>query len=116
MKRWLQGKKSRPGRKCRSYFGMSKTNCMMVWSKWILNVSAVEKIRIGHSFKRRMKQGKEAGAKKGMWTNGKPPFPTIMIREIHPGYITYGKTRTKRDQVEIVPEEERIKVMRTMRN
>ena len=22
-----------------------------------------------------MKQGKEAGAKKGMWTNGKPPFP-----------------------------------------
>lgn len=51
-----------------------------------------------------------------MWTNGKPPFPTIMIREIHPGYITYGKTRTKRDQVEIVPEEERIKVMRTMRN
>ncbi|MNN01518.1 hypothetical protein D3C81_1141380 [compost metagenome] len=22
-----------------------------------------------------MKQGKEAGAKKGMWMNGKPPFP-----------------------------------------
>ncbi|MBW4081257.1 recombinase family protein [Paenibacillus sp. S150] len=27
------------------------------------------------TIKRRMKQGKEAGAKKGMWTNGKPPFP-----------------------------------------
>ncbi|WP_131724738.1 recombinase family protein [Paenibacillus solani] len=27
------------------------------------------------TIKRRMKQGKEAGAKKGMCTNGKPPFP-----------------------------------------
>ncbi|WP_268988407.1 hypothetical protein [Paenibacillus polymyxa] len=29
------------------------------------------------------------------------------------GYITYGKTRSKRGQVEPVPEEERIKVMGT---
>ncbi|WP_339291397.1 recombinase family protein [Paenibacillus sp. FSL E2-0201] len=27
------------------------------------------------TIKRRMKQGKEVGAKKGMWTNGNPPFP-----------------------------------------
>jgi len=27
--------------------------------------------------KRRMKQGKVAGAKKGMWTNGRPPYPYI---------------------------------------
>jgi site-specific DNA recombinase len=27
------------------------------------------------TIKRRMQQGKVAGAKKGMWTNGKPPFP-----------------------------------------
>jgi site-specific DNA recombinase len=131
------------------------------------------------TIKRRMKQGKEAGAKKGMWTNGKPPFPyyydkntksvlvdegkrpiyraivekylsginlghiaiwltdnkiptpynikpdgrdkgwsnvtvqRLLLSEIHLGYITYGKTRTKRGQVEIVPEEERIKVMGT---
>ncbi|HWQ41841.1 MAG TPA: recombinase family protein [Desulfosporosinus sp.] len=27
--------------------------------------------------KKRMKQGKIAGAKKGMWTNGKPPYPYV---------------------------------------
>lgn len=27
--------------------------------------------------KKRMKQGKVAGAKKGMWTNGRPPYPYI---------------------------------------
>ncbi|AJS58189.1 recombinase family protein [Paenibacillus sp. IHBB 10380] len=129
------------------------------------------------TIKRRMKQGKEAGAKKSMWTNGKPPFPyyydkntrsvlvdetkrpiyraivekylngtnlghiaiwltdnkiptpyniepdgknkgssnitvqRLLASEIHLGYITYGKTRSKRGQVELVPEEERIKVM-----
>lgn len=131
------------------------------------------------TIKRRMKQGKEDGAKKGMWTNGKPPFPyyydkntrsvlvdetkrpiyraivekyingtnlghiaiwltdnkiptpynikpdgknkgwsnitvqRLLASEIHLGYITYGKTRSKRGQVELVPEEERIKVMGT---
>jgi DNA invertase Pin-like site-specific DNA recombinase len=131
------------------------------------------------TIKRRLKQGKEAGAKKGMWTNGKPPFPyyydkntrtvlvdevkrpiyraivekylngenlgaiavwltenkiptpynikpngkdkgwsnvtvhRLLMSEIHLGYITYGKTRTKRGQVEIVPEDERIRVMGT---
>ncbi|MEK8214570.1 recombinase family protein [Paenibacillus sp. FSL L8-0463] len=129
------------------------------------------------TIKRRMKQGKEAGAKKGMWTNGKPPFPyyydkntravlvdeakrpiyrtivekylngnnlgqiaiwltdnriptpynikpngidkgwsnvtvqRLLLSEIHLGYITYGKTRTKRGQVEFVPEEEQIKAI-----
>lgn len=37
----------------------------------------------------------------------------LLLSEIHLGYITYGKTRTKRGQVEIVPEDERIKVMGT---
>ena len=37
----------------------------------------------------------------------------LLLSEIHLGYITYGKTRTKRGQVENVPEEERIKVMGT---
>ena len=27
--------------------------------------------------KKRMKQGKVAGAKKGMWTNGTPPYPYV---------------------------------------
>ncbi|MEK3660257.1 recombinase family protein [Paenibacillus sp. FSL F4-0236] len=34
------------------------------------------------TIKRRMKQGKEAGAKKGMWTNGKPPFPYYYDKNI----------------------------------
>jgi site-specific DNA recombinase len=29
--------------------------------------------------KKRMKQGKVAGAKKGMWTNGRPPYPYVYI-------------------------------------
>ncbi|GKS13356.1 hypothetical protein YDYSY3_43560 [Paenibacillus chitinolyticus] len=37
----------------------------------------------------------------------------LLASEIHSGYITYGKTRSKRGQVELVPEEERIKVMGT---
>lgn len=32
------------------------------------------------AIERRMKQCKEAGANKGMWTNGKPPFRIIMTR------------------------------------
>jgi site-specific DNA recombinase len=131
------------------------------------------------TIKRRLKQGKEAGARKGYWTNGKPPFPyyydkntrtvlvddtkrpiyraivekylngenlggiavwltdnkiptpynikpdgkekgwsnvtvrRILICETHLGFITYGKTRSKRGQVEIVPDDEQIKVMGT---
>ncbi|MEK4040248.1 recombinase family protein [Paenibacillus sp. FSL F4-0122] len=38
----------------------------------------------------------------------------LLASEIHlVGYITYGKSRSKRGQVELVPEEERIKVMGT---
>jgi hypothetical protein len=36
-----------------------------------------------------------------------------LASEIHLGYINYGKTRSKHGQVELVPEEERIKVMGT---
>ncbi|MFP4973967.1 recombinase family protein [Paenibacillus sp. CN-4] len=35
----------------------------------------------------------------------------LLLSEFHLGYITYEKIRTKRGQVEIVPEEERIQVM-----
>lgn len=31
--------------------------------------------------KKRMRQGKVAGAKKGMWTNGRPPYPYVYNRE-----------------------------------
>ncbi|MFC5405519.1 recombinase family protein [Cohnella soli] len=129
------------------------------------------------TIKRRMRQGKEAGARKGMWTSGRPPFPyyydkntrslavdetnrpiyraiiekylndenlidiaiwltnnkiptpykikpngkdkgwshvtvrRLLKSDVHLGYITFGKTRTKRGQVEIVPDEERIRAM-----
>lgn len=35
----------------------------------------------------------------------------LLLSEIHLGYITYGKTRTKRGQVGFVPEEEQIKAI-----
>ncbi|OMF80832.1 recombinase family protein [Paenibacillus glucanolyticus] len=37
----------------------------------------------------------------------------MLASEIHLGYITYSKTRSKRGQVELVSEEERIRVMGT---
>ncbi|OMF89471.1 hypothetical protein BK147_25060 [Paenibacillus sp. FSL R7-0337] len=37
----------------------------------------------------------------------------LLLSEIHLGYITYGKTRTKRGQIEFVPEEEQIKAIGT---
>ncbi|WP_342424860.1 recombinase family protein [Paenibacillus sp. FSL E2-0178] len=53
---------------------------------------------------------KPDGRDKG-WSN--VTVQRLLLSEIHLGYITYGKTRTKRGQVEIVPEEERIKLMGT---
>lgn len=44
--------------------------------------------------KKRMKQGKVAGAKKGMWTNGRPPYP----------YVYNSKTR----QIEVDGEKRKI--------
>nr|WP_303047208.1 recombinase family protein [Paenibacillus odorifer] len=53
---------------------------------------------------------KPDGKNKG-WSNIK--VQRLLASEIHLGYISYGKTRSKRGQVELVPEEERIKVMGT---
>ncbi|WP_195724497.1 recombinase family protein [Paenibacillus monticola] len=53
---------------------------------------------------------KQDGRDKG-WSN--MTVQRLLLSEIHLGYLIYGKTRTKRGQVEIVPEEERIKVMGT---
>ncbi|OME64673.1 hypothetical protein BSK65_27100 [Paenibacillus odorifer] len=53
---------------------------------------------------------KPDGKNKG-WSN--ITVQRLLASEIHLGYITYGKTRSKRGQVELVPEEERIKVMGT---
>ncbi|MGI2295428.1 recombinase family protein [Paenibacillus sp. GXUN7292] len=56
---------------------------------------------------------KPDGKNKG-WSN--ITVQRLLASEIHLGYITYGKTRSKRGQVELVPEEERIKSWEHMKS
>lgn len=95
---------------------MSKTNCMNSETV-IITPSKIYDLEVDNddvsfdfmsifarieykTIKHRMKQGKEAGAKKGMWTNGKPPFPYYYDKNTKSVRVDEGKRPIYRAIVE----------------